>query len=190
MPERDDLDRLLDSALSTYAEPRSGVEKRALARVDEARNVGSAPRRRWLVWAVAIPLAACLALYVSISGIRQRHTKNVQQPQKHEQASLPPLQATPQKALHSEEQSRARIALKAIQHPSQPSAITDAPSPRLDVFPAPQPLSAQEQALIALAKLSPDLRQEALVRVQEDDTPLRISEIQIPPISLPDKGKN
>ncbi len=33
MPERDDLDRLLDSALATYAEPRRGLEKRILARV-------------------------------------------------------------------------------------------------------------------------------------------------------------
>lgn len=194
MPERDDLDRLLDSALSTYAEPRSGLEKRALARVmarvDEAHDVGPAPRRRWLVWAVAIPLTACIALYVAISDVRQPHTNGVQQAPKHEQASIPPSQAPPQKTLHAAGPSKARVAARVIQHPGTTAAVADAPGPKLDVFPAPQPLSAQEQALIALAKQSPELRQEALARAKQDDTPLRISEIQIPPISLPDEGKN
>ena len=194
MPERDDLDRLLDSALATYAEPRGGLEKRALARVmtrvDEEHSVGPAPRRRWLVWAVAISLTACIALYVSISVVRQPHANKVQPAPKHEQASLPPLQTAPQKTLHAVGPSKARAAAEVIQHPNTTAATAAAPKPKLDVFPAPQPLSAQEQALIALAKQSPELRREALARAQQDDTPLRISEIQIPPILPPDEGKN
>jgi len=194
MPERDDLDRLLDSALNTYAEPRSGLEKRALARVmahvDEARGGGPAPRRRWLVWVAAIPLTACIALYVSISGNRQPPTNSVQQAPKHEQASISPPQAAPKKVPHSAGQSRARAASKVIQHRGTTAVTADAPKPKLDVFPAPQPLSAQEQALIVLAKQSPELRQEALARAQQDVAPLRISAIQIPPISPPDEGKN
>ena len=34
MPERDELERLIDSELASYAEPRAGLEQRVLARLE------------------------------------------------------------------------------------------------------------------------------------------------------------
>ncbi len=195
MPERDKLDQILDSALVGYAEPRSGLEKRILtrvmARVEEERGVSLAPRRRWLVWAVAIPLTACIALYVAVSNVRQLNTNVVLEAPKHEKAaSAPSLQGTQRETIHSVERSRAGAASKPILHRSAIVATNLVARPKLDVFPAPQPLSAQEQALVALVKQAPELQQEVLARANETDMPLQISAIQIPPISPPDEGKN
>jgi hypothetical protein len=70
MRDKDDLDLLLDSALSTYADPGpdSGLEGRVLtalsaARDSDGRRIAAAkPRRRWLPWSIAIPVAACVIL--------------------------------------------------------------------------------------------------------------------------------
>jgi hypothetical protein len=188
MPERDDLDRLLDSALVTYAEPRRGLEMRILAhvmaRVEEARSLSLVPRRRWLVWGVAPLLTGCILLYVSTSGWRQSRPSIVQPSPRFEQPSAPPARNAQQQALQS------ALSSRAIRPRSGHIAIALVARPKLDVFPAPQALSAQEQALIALANQSPELQQEVLARAQHDDMPLQISAIQIPPISPPDKGEN
>src|SRR4051812_20291392 len=57
MRNDDDLDKLLDAGLASYAaaEPRTGLERRVLAHVTAAR------RRPWMWWlAVAAPVAAAL----------------------------------------------------------------------------------------------------------------------------------
>jgi hypothetical protein len=64
------------------------------------------------------------------------------------------------------------------------------PKPKLDVFPAPQPVSEQEKALLAFAQQSAEARQEAFEVPRNDDAPLQISAIQIQPIPQPDEGKN
>ncbi len=70
MPENDELDLLLDSALATYADPgpNSGLEQRVLAGLEAARRSGEhhprafAGTRRWLPWAIAVPVAASLLI--------------------------------------------------------------------------------------------------------------------------------
>jgi hypothetical protein len=73
MREKDELDLLLDSALSTYADPgpHSGLEERVVAalRGEGGRRVASAPRR-W-VWAVGIPIAASLLLWIAAGRIKR-----------------------------------------------------------------------------------------------------------------------
>jgi hypothetical protein len=81
IPYPDDLDLLLDSALSTYADPGPdfGLEGRVLtalsaARDSDGRKIAAAkPRRQWLPWAIASPVAAGLILVWVIASTRVVH---------------------------------------------------------------------------------------------------------------------
>ena len=61
MPEDRELDQLIDTALSTYAEPRAGIEARVLAHLSTQPT-----HRHWLPWAIALPIAACIALLLML----------------------------------------------------------------------------------------------------------------------------
>jgi len=183
MLERDDLDRRLDSALATYAEPRTGIEQRILARICEARDAGRASRRRWLLWAVTIP-AFCILLYIVIPGPTKNREKSEEQVAKELQPSRPAGEGSQKEPLH------AAMHLRRQTESIKPHAAAVPAQPKLDVFPAPRPLSAQEQALIRLADQTPELQRAALATPEQEDAPLQISAIQIPPISPPDEGKN
>src|SRR5215472_7488723 len=74
MPDKDDLDLLLDSALATYGGPgpETGLEQRVLSSLAAARAAEQERRarawpRRWLAWAIAVPVAASLLLWIGIS---------------------------------------------------------------------------------------------------------------------------
>ena len=74
MPDKDDLDLLLDSALATYGSPgpETGLEQRVLSSLAAARAAEQERRartwsRRWLAWAIAVPVAASLLLWIGIS---------------------------------------------------------------------------------------------------------------------------
>jgi len=61
--------------------------------------------------------------------------------------------------------------------------------PKLDEFPARQPLSTQEQSLVALSSSPSDVARENLISSRHQmDAPLQISAIEIPPINQPDLG--
>jgi hypothetical protein len=63
--------------------------------------------------------------------------------------------------------------------------------PKLDVFPAPQPLSAKEQSMLEFAKQLPDAERQRLVADQKSgEAALEISSIRISPIIMPGLGKN
>ena len=100
MREKDDLDLLLDSALATYADPgpESGLEDRVLATLSAARSSGErrrlfgSPRRRWLPWAIAVPVVTCLlALWLSIG--RTVHAPTTQLAVQRERSTKPSLGA-------------------------------------------------------------------------------------------------
>jgi len=59
------------------------------------------------------------------------------------------------------------------------------------VFPRPNPLSPEEQALYAFATQVPEeQRQAVLAAKQSDDAPLNIAAIRIQPLDISDTGKN
>jgi len=63
--------------------------------------------------------------------------------------------------------------------------------PKLDIFPAPQPLSPQEQFLAELATHLPKAERERLLSgYNSQNAPLEISSIKISPITVPMLGKN
>ena len=57
------------------------------------------------------------------------------------------------------------------------------PLPKLDVFPTPQPLTPEERAFVVLITQTPTPVRNALLAAQEqDDAPVHIAAIHIPPL--------
>jgi hypothetical protein len=193
MPERDELDRLIDSALARYGEPRSGLEQRMLARVDDevARRHGFF--RKWQAWALVGAAAAAILLLVFVQRPAHREASissaTLTSPNR-EQAEGRSPSTVPE--VHNQVRHLANTSKTT--HPgarkSKPTESTPAAKPRLDVFPAPQPLSAEERALVEIATEPSDVGRENLIASQRAlDAPLQISAIEIPPITSPDAGK-
>src|SRR5947209_1850246 len=124
MPEKDQLDLLLDSALATYADPGpdSGLEQRVLAELESGRQSGQQRRatagtRRWLPWAIAVPIAAGL-LILWLSNARIMRTPATQPPStlqaNRSQSSPPGSISTPQQHVEEKRPSgaKARNALR------------------------------------------------------------------------------
>jgi hypothetical protein len=250
MRENDELDLLLDAALATYADPgpHSGLEERVVAalRGERGRRVASAPRR-W-VWAVGIPIAASLLLWIAAGRIK--HTTPIRPEQAHEsrnsQAPLaggpiaavsganahpdsdsftrglkppPPSEPVSSATGRLREQSAAfaaRLKSCPVAKPGPggdssqsadgcPPRKPDLPRetyvmainsdrmtilPKLDVFPTPQALTPEERALALVATRTPAPVRNALLAAQtQDDAPVRIAAIHIPPIEPPDEGQ-
>lgn len=210
MPEKDELDLLLDSALATYADPGpdSRLEQRLLAAVAVARTEQAAaakPRRRWLPWAIAIPVAAgLLILWLSLGTTV--HTPSTQLQMAHHQ-DAPTTEALATKpsehgqAKHpSEAKAGSEVAVSVPfgfrQGKLKPCADTKPlcgkrSIPKLDVFPTPAPLSAEERTLVAVADNGPASPRDALiVSQQHTDAPLSIAALNIPPLATHGEGKN
>jgi hypothetical protein len=222
MREKDDLDLLLDSALSTYADPRAGLEDRVLSALDAAHiAAGSrglqAPEykqlgkmafrpgplsfqyirakykvhisRRRLAWAVAPPLAACLLL-LWLSTPKTIHAPSTSTQQAHQTNPSPPipLAAAPQFSMHTSRRHTPR-AIESALTPLNAQVADALPRPKLDVFPTPQPMSAEERALGLVAAQTPLPLRKALVEAQQDDLPIHIAATHIPPLESPDLGQ-
>lgn len=189
MPERDPLDtldRLLDAALSTYADPGpdSGLEAGILARIGTERRSGQ--RRSWrLLWAAGLPaLAACLLLL--LAPALWRHAAPHTAPRIQPSAEHPLAASSAPPALAKPVRRSVRHAARTPGRPIPQPAAT----PKLDVFPAPAPLSRQEQALVRfVATTSVAQRKDLMQAQQQAVAPLRIAAISIPPIEPPAEGK-
>jgi hypothetical protein len=192
MHEKDSLDRMLESSLSSYGDPGadSGLVERILARVSsEHKAYKPAPRwrNRFVLWA-ALPAAACLLLTLFTSkpagppAIRpSTHPPNVAAVAPKSQVPLIPTpgQTMPTRVVHP--------------MPARPSAVAagSVARPKLDVFPRPQPLSAEEEALYVFATQVPEQQRQAVLTAQKnDDAPLDIAAIHIQPLEISDTGKN
>jgi hypothetical protein len=92
---------------------------------------------------------------------------------------------------HSEADRFKQKRIAVQQSHSSAQAAKSAPLPKLDVFPTPQPLTPQEQALAVFAIHGPEPERKALAKAQQQiDAPLSIAAIHIPPVQSPDKGTN
>ena len=147
MHDDDDLDLFLNEALTTYAEPAAGLEQRIIARVEGVGTDSSAPTlRRWPGWAVILPLAACILLFFAMPK-RQTESNQVSKSQRPQQNSIITTPTTPSQTLkqppvHPPKHQSPSARL----HTSSPSSVS-VPAHKLEVFPTPQPLGPQEQAL-------------------------------------------
>lgn len=195
MPDNDNLDLLLDSALSTYADPgaNSGLEQRILARVFSSVQTAPAARLRWLPWTIALAAAACLFLIVVFSVVRR--TNPSVDHASHAQGAKQPLIAansnqTPVTQRRATPHAASSSAFEPHPQPAQAAAISAA-LPKLDVFPTPQPLTREEHALAIFAIHAPARELQALIEAQkQDDAPLSVTAIDIQPLDPPDQGGN
>jgi hypothetical protein len=181
MPDRDELDRLIDSALTGYAQPRNGLEQRMLARLSgEALR----PRvRRWVLAAIAVPVLTTMILlaYFVPSNLHR-------QPGQGQVAYTPPAPSTssgvnvaaPQRPPKESAPRHGHNGDLAVHRAASNNAV---PRPKLDVFPTVHPLSAEEQAMSRFAMEASETDRKALVEAQQKaDEPVNISAIHIPPL--------
>ncbi len=177
MAERDDLDHMLDAALSTYADPGPDIEARVLASLACLKPSRAIAPRRSLPWLIAAPALACaLIFFLTWSG--SSHTsKNLVSESSTVTSSpgdrttaAPPRQQSQRGRSHAVTQKRGRVVLASVARP------------KLDVFPSPQPLTAEEKGIVRMMSQTPTGLRQALVASQrESRAPIHISEIQIPP---------
>ena len=230
MREKDDLDVLLDSALASYADPGpvSGLEKRVLAALEDARSSPQrAVRNRWLPWAVAVPIAASVLLWIAIANLKHASPMQHQQASQAHETPAPTQVETPAKHPAGANESAGEYAVleghdftgsgetrfgagsvtghdfsRAVRRavstralapegcPSHSIAGTScAPLPKLDVFPSPQPLTREEETLVAAVTAGSEAERRALLEAQNrTDAPLSIADLHIPPLAPPDAG--
>lgn len=186
MSERDDLDRLIDSALGDYAEPRAGLEQRMLARV---AGVAAPPSRRWwIVAALAVPAAVVLLLvsYLAPWNLHEQTGQMAYTPAAPKVVA--PVVTAPEQPTRRAVPSR-HIRVREVS--GDRAATNPNPRPKLDVFPTPQPLSGEEQALVRFVAQTPEADRKALVAArQQVDEPLNISAIRIPPLQLTEENQH
>jgi len=220
MRETNPFDHELDAALATYADPgdESALAQRVLARLaaesPSAEGGGAfnprilppestralAPeglaspisQRRWLPWAIALPVAACL-LFLFLSAPKSPHPSPRTAEQSH--PSQPPSTLTahtgPQPAPRPQSTKRPTPRAQAALPQPATLATNIVPLPKLDVFPTPHPLTPEEQALAVVAAQTPTPELQALANAQtQPGQLLNIATVHIPPLEPPNQGQN
>ena len=193
LDNKDEIDRLLDSALADYAEPGpdSELEGRILSRLSSEAT--PSPHRHWLPWVIALPVLASLLLFVvlsrpwpnhpSVTAPQHAHVLQAPSPAS-EAANRPPSRTAP--AAHNKEAPLHKLRPR---HAALASKST--PLPKLEIFPSPQPLSPEEQALANFAVHATPSERESLIAAQRQaDAPLHIAAIHIEPLEPPTAGAN
>jgi len=193
MPEHDELDLQIQQALKSYADPgrESGLEERILARI--AAESAPAQRRRWLPWAIALPIAAGLLVFLLLSAHRkaaptQAHHLQAPMAQQTEVADVGQKTLT---APHATQIEKAGGVPRLPRLRGNVSAAKAPPLPKLDVFPMPRPLSPEERALAVFAARATEAERQSLIEAREQaDAPIKIAAIEIQPLNPPDHGGN
>ena len=159
---RDELDNLIDGALSTYsaAEPLAGLEQRVLDRV----RLAEARRRRWR-WGLVMAVPAVAAAVFVILAPRPK-------------PEPPPVAAVAPPA----------IVLPTGPEPiaPKPRRIVRKPElPKRNLFPTMSPLTREERLLVQLAQSNPEL----LLAKPVDE--IEIKPIEIAPLQIdgPQQGE-
>jgi len=184
MKQERDLNQWLESALSQYGktEPRTGLESRVLATLQAERN-RIASRRRWW-WAMGTAAAtAALALVVWLGHAdRARNRNGIDAAARHDARDTHRSSPTLDQDVPSARQQAAsgqvvgqlasneQLARKGLRRPSTPRPVRTsegADAPRLEQFPAPAPLSDQEQLLARYVRQFPH-RAVLMARAQTD----------------------
>lgn len=180
MREDNDLDRVIDSALATYAGADAGLERRTLARIGAAP--APAHRLRWMAWAAVLTAAACLLLFMVLTHGKPAHAPG-------ESAfNLPPSQQAPKETARVAPQAaqpQSRLPHHGLPENAAGSSVAAA-LPKQQVFPTPRPLSPQERALAEFAAQAPEAEHKSFVAAQRKaDEPIAIADIQVAPIQIP-----
>jgi hypothetical protein len=180
--ERDELDHILNQALSAYrAEPMLGIEARIIRRV---RSEGHPTQRTAVAasfWGRAIGIGLTVAVVAAGVFLSRNHGEKPAKP-KQTIAERPSnrvdaaVEATPPAGVNRDN----RDIEGSIKVRSRRSAL-----PKLDVFPTPRSLTAQELALVKMASaVSP----KATAQSEKTDTaqlePIQIEALAIKPLLI------
>jgi hypothetical protein len=196
MPDRDEIDRQLDRALATYADPEANPHLAAHILAAIAPASPAVPRRRWKPWAIAIPsiaipafAALLLAVFLPQRRAHEPHPLSTTAAAPHIPGPIAPTQPQPVAASHP-----PQTAAKARRAPIQ-TPVEDASLPKQEIFPTPTPLTPQEQALAALASNPGNVSRSVAAAQKQSVEPLEIAAIRIKPLNPPDlnpsdKGQN
>lgn len=196
MPERDELDQLIDSELARYAEPRAGLEQRILARVEAESPVRSWVFGRWRNWALAGAIAALALAMIAVPLLRNPHRETAVSTAHTTSADRGSVAvaktAIPEIHVQTPQVKKpAKVANNAARESKSIAVREQVQCPKLAVFPAPQQLSAQEQSLVELTTRLPKAEQAKLFSDHKSqDALIEISAIKISPITMPDLGGN
>lgn len=166
----DKLDRLIDAELTKYAnvDPRSGLDERILANLRSRQPVAHS----WWHWGLAAAVAAILVVLASSLGSNRPHPAVENRVVADHAMSDHPMPDHPQKNSSQPNPSpevqpsadgdpgvvwqgtpRPVLRARALRHKTKVPK-----NPKLDQFPSPQPLSAEE---IALARYVRDFPKDA-----------------------------
>ncbi len=159
---RDKLDELIDSALASYsgAEPRLGMEARVVSRVRATRV-----RRRMLEWGLAFGVASAVVVVALIRTEPRTISKPVDVARVMSAQERPPT-------------IRPVAKLRPAMRARRPQAL-----PKLEQFPSPMPLTAEERALVAFVERDPTEAQQVFSDLQKrTDGLVEIQPIQIAPL--------
>ncbi|MFP5227436.1 MAG: hypothetical protein ACLGXA_07375 [Acidobacteriota bacterium] len=177
-----EIDARIDAALRSYAAPTEIPEMRfVLARVMERARAEALRQPSWWLWgAVAAGLATMLAVGVVWMMRAPRRPEIAWTPKAPAvaRAEAPSRGATakPQEvALPKSKELKGRGRIHEVRN-----AATNQP-PKLDVFPTPRPLTAQEEALVAFVKQAPPAVKKAVLDDQQHwDDPIHVADLQKP----------
>jgi hypothetical protein len=165
----DDLDLMLDQALSSYCEvePRPGIEARVLHRVRTARR-----GMRWL-WLVPVPLVLALGFAFEFRAVEPPSPVSIAV------IARAPSSVTPVEVhrVSVRRQHRKRVV---------PGVLVVASLPKKDVFPTPAPLTPEEEALVFMT--AGHLTETQVLADQREIEPIQIPELRID--ALKDALKN
>jgi hypothetical protein len=185
VPDSDlDLDLLIRKAAASSGRPASDADlaRRILSRVETENTAASA--HRWLPWAAALPVAACLVFVFTLFAPRPAHTP-VNQSETRNSAQ------PPDRAGSAAESKPFETAQVSSARSSRPSMVTRESLPKLETFPSPQALTPEEQALATYAAHASEGEQQALIEAREKlEAPLSIAAITIQPLEPPAPGGN
>jgi hypothetical protein len=174
----EEFDRLIDAGLSKYAEPRAGIEQRVLAAIAAERE-GLARRPAWRMWALGLSGAACvlIGLLIAVRFANKPHTHDVQTAHATAPAAAP--HAVPRTTRPQHPAMRTATPASSRAHrPVHPQSL-----PKKDIFPTPQPLNPEMQALVTYLAHAPEKDRQQLAEFQaQQDAPIRIPPIHITPV--------
>ncbi|MGC2621527.1 MAG: hypothetical protein WA414_20960 [Acidobacteriaceae bacterium] len=176
----EERDELITSALRSYAEPEEIPEARVvLARVlERAQAIG--PRRRRL-WAWAIPVTVC-AVALIVAGLAWM-TREPRIAQIATTPAAPPVVSTndvPGGRIAALRRAPRRAEIRVAA--AKPKEL-----PKLDVFPSPEPLHPEEQALAFFARPSQAAFTQQVLEAQRHlSDPVDIADLKIRPLTIGD----
>lgn len=182
MKDDEQLDKLLNTAISSYAEatPRLGLDSRILRQI--AAEKVQLRQRRVLQCFSVITVGSALLLVCMLS-IRHNAADNVRTP------FLPTIPTTPRSNAPAQIAATQTGQLR-VHLPSRP-VNRSRNLPKLEHFPSPAPLTSEERALQALAKYYSNKIPAAMTSPSDEIKPIQIAAIQIEPLpdGDPQKGE-